>query len=246
MNNAGKTTKNAKVALVTGGNSGIGEAIVRALARGGWRLVVAGRRQPENEKVAADVAREFGVEAMPRAGDVSREADCLNLIQDTVSSWGRLDLLVNNAGIGGGGKIAESSTEDFDRVVRTNLYSTYWCSREAYRHMTTQPVDTDSGLRGAIINISSLCGIEAWAGSGIYCASKHGVMGLSRAMADEGGQDLIRVAAICPAMVATPMTGVAGPDYIAPDDIASTVVYLLGLTSAAWPVEVVVRRRGAD
>jgi 3-oxoacyl-[acyl-carrier protein] reductase len=97
-----------------------------------------------------------------------------------------------------------------------------------------------------IINISSLAGKQAWSGTGTYSASKFGVLGLTHALADEGKADDIKAVAICPAMVATPMTGVSGPDYLQPEDIAETVLYLLRLSPAAWPTEIVLERKGAD
>jgi 3-oxoacyl-[acyl-carrier protein] reductase len=234
------------VAVVTGGNSGIGEAISKMLGRRGYRVVIAGRRGAENERVARDIS-----EAGPGAGissetDVSRESECLELIRSTIEREGRLDLLVNNAGTITKGPLVESETETFDKVMKTNLYSTYWCSREAFRWMKDRQPASFEELNGRIINISSLCGVDAWAGAGIYAASKHGVIGLTRALADEGGEAGIRVAAICPAMVATPMSEVSGPEYIQPEDIATTVAYLLDLSPAAWPRELVVPRRGAD
>lgn len=232
-------------AIVTGGNSGIGEAIVRLLAARGFGVLVAGRRQEENERVADSVREKHGVEAIPLATDVSREEDCLRAVQAANEGFDRLELLVNNAGISGHGRIADSDPETFDRVIRTNLYSAYWCSREAYRSMLANEPSLATGLRGAILNVSSVCGVDAWAGVGMYGASKHGMVGLTRAMAEEGAGDGIRVSAICPAMVSTPMTGVSGPDYIAPEDIAATVAYLLDLSAAAWPREIVVDRRGS-
>jgi len=235
-----------RVAVVTGGNSGIGKAIATTLAKQGWQTVICGRRQNENERVANKIKETFGVESIAIKADVAKEDNCINLINAPINKWGRIDLLVNNAGISGGGKIADSSTEVFERILRTNLYSTYWCSREAYKRMLCQPVSHNTGLRGAIINVSSICGVDAWAGSGIYCTSKHGVMALTKAMADEGSADLIRVAAICPAMVASPMTGVNGPEFISTEDIASTVTYLLQLSPAAWPTEIIVKRKDAS
>lgn len=235
-----------QTAIVTGGNSGIGEAIVHLLAKRGMDVVVAGRRQDKNEQVAREVFARHGVEALPVQADVSQEEDCQRLIDQTLDRFQSLHLLINNAGTSGGGKIAELESESFDRVMRTNLYSAFWCSKAAYRAILANNPATDHGLRGGIIDISSVCGVDAWAGVGAYCASKHGMMGLTRAMADEGKRDRIRVVAICPAMVSTPMTGVSGPEYIAPDDISATVAYLLDLTSAAWPTEIVINRRGAD
>ena len=100
--------------------------------------------------------------------------------------------------------------------------------------------------RGFIINISSVAGKQAWSGTGTYSASKFGLLGLTHALADEGKADGIKVTAICPALVATPMTGVSGPDYLQPEDIAETVLYLLRLSPAAWPTEIVLERKGAD
>jgi 3-oxoacyl-[acyl-carrier protein] reductase len=159
-----------------------------------------------------------------------------------VAKFGTIHLLVNNAGIGGGGRVAETRTEDFDRVLKTNLYGTFWCSRAAYSRMKRNQGDP----RGVIINISSLAGKQAWSGTGSYSASKFGINGLTQALADEGKADHIKAIAICPAMVATPMTGVNGPDYLQAEDIAQTVLCLLRLSPAAWPNEVVLERRDAS
>lgn len=234
------------VAIVTGGNSGIGEAIVHLLAKRDYNVVIAGRRVKENARVVDEASKKGKGELVSFEADISKEEDCARLISGVAESAGRLDLLVNNAGIGGMMPILESTSEDFDRVMKTNLYSAYWCSREAFRIMQAQSQETEYGLRGRIVNMASICGLDAWAGTSIYAASKHGMMGLTRALADEGSEQFIRVAAICPAMVATPMTGRSGPRYIAPEDIAQTLGYLLDLSSAAWPVEVVVPRRGVS
>lgn len=230
-----------KVAVVTGANSGIGLAIATTLAAAGCDLVVAGRRQTKNEAVAADLVQKFNVQSIGLEVDVAREADCVRLIQECVTRFGALHILVNNAGIGGGGRVAETMTEDFDRVLKTNLYGPFWCARAAYPHLKRNQGDP----RGVIINISSVAGKQAWSGSGTYSASKFGLNGLTQALADEGKADRIKVVAICPAMVATPMTGVKGADYLQPEDIAETVRYLLRLSSAAWPTQVVLERRDA-
>jgi 3-oxoacyl-[acyl-carrier protein] reductase len=228
-----------KVAIVTGGNSGIGRAIALALAGEGADVVVSGRRQKENERVAGQIQTKFGRKALAIQADVSKETDCDRLIAETVAGFGKLDILVNNAGIYAGGKIADTSTEDFDRVLKTNLYGTFWCSRAAFRQMQKQH-------GGFIINISSVAGKESWSEEGAYSASKFGVMALTQALADEGKPHNIKCCAICPALVATPMTGVTGPDYIQPEDIAETVLYLLRLSPAAWVTEIVVSRKGAE
>ncbi len=237
-----------KIAIVTGGNGGIGRAIAHALAAEGVHLVICGRREDKNKAVAWEIDGRSNVAVETIAADVSLEADCLRLIEESRARFGRFEFLVNCAGCGDAGKnIADSTTEDFEKVLRTNLHSAYWCSREAFKLMRDLPEpDSPDATRGAIINIASVCGVDAWAGAGIYCISKHGMMALTKAMADEGAAHKIRVAAVCPAQVATPMTGAEGPDAIAPEDIAATVIYLLKLRAAAWPTSIVVDRRGAE
>ncbi len=232
----------SKTAVVTGANSGIGLAVSRALAEAGSNLVISGRRQSKNRAVADELARKFNGQTLAVEADVSREADCVRLIQEAVAKFGTIHILVNNAGIGGGGRVAETKTEDFDRVLKTNLYGTFWCARAAYPQLKRNQGDP----RGFIINVSSLAGKQAWSGTGTYSASKFAINGLTQALADEGKADHIKAIAICPAMVATPMTGASGPDYLQPEDVAETVMYLLRLSPAAWPTEVVLERRDAS
>ncbi len=231
-----------KIAVVTGGNSGIGLAIATSLAQLGCNLVIAGRRKGKSQAVANDLAQKSNVQAHVVEADVSQEADCVRLIQETVAKLGAIHILINNAGIGGGGRVAETKSEDFDRVLKTNLYGTFWCARAAYLQMKRNKSDP----RGVIINISSVAGKQAWSGTGTYSASKFGIIGLTQALADEGKADHIKAIAICPAMVATPMTGASGPNYLQPEDIAKTVTYLLSLSPAAWPTELVLERRDAS
>ena len=113
-----------KIAVETGGNSGIGEAIAHELAGLGMRVVVSGRREERNDRVAGEIRETHGVETLGVRADVSREGDCRRLIESAKETLGRVDVLVNNAGIGApGARIADSDTETFDRVMRTNLYS---------------------------------------------------------------------------------------------------------------------------
>jgi 3-oxoacyl-[acyl-carrier protein] reductase len=233
---------NGKTAIVTGGNSGIGLAISTALAGVGMNILIAGRREHPNESVARELAQRHGVRTDACAADVSQEADCERLVQQAVDRFGSIHLLINNAGVAGGDRIEKTSTADFDRVLKTNLYGTFWCSRAVYPRLRMN----SGSPRGVIINICSVAGKQAWSGSGTYSASKFGVLALTQALADEGKEHDIKAAAVCPAMVATPMTGVSGPDYLQPEECAETVLYLLRLSPAAWPTEIVLERKGAD
>ncbi len=230
-----------KVAIVTGGNSGIGFAVATALAGTGSNVVIGARTQRRNLKVAEELGRRFGVKTFAVETNVAREEDCERLVRETAAKFGSVHILVNNAGVGGHELIAKTSTEHFDRILKTNLYGTFWCARAAYRQMQKNEGDP----RGVIINVSSLAGKQAWSGTGSYSASKFGIMGLTQALADEGKADNVKAVAICPAMVATPMTGVSGPEYLQPQDIAETVLCLLRLSPAAWPTEIVLERKGA-
>ena len=176
-----------KTAVVTGANSGIGLAVSTALAEAGCNLVISGRRQNKNQAVADDLARKFKVQTLAVEADVSREADCVRLIQEAVAKFGTIHILINNAGIGGGNRVAETKTEDFDRVLKTNLYGTFWCARAAYPQMKRSEEDP----RGVIMNISSLAGKQSWSGTGTYSASKFAINGLTQALADEGKADRI-------------------------------------------------------
>lgn len=177
-----------KVAVITGGNSGIGLAIATALAGAGYNLVLAGRRQTKTLGVADELARNFNVQTLAVEADVSQEPDCLRLVQGAVAKFGGIHVLINNAGIGGGGRVAETKTEDFERVLKTNLYGTFWCARAAYPHLKRNQGDP----RGVVINISSLAGKQAWSGTGTYSASKFAINGLTQALADEGKQTALR------------------------------------------------------
>jgi 3-oxoacyl-[acyl-carrier protein] reductase len=198
-------------------------------------------RQNQNESVARDLAQRHGVKTDACATDISQETDCERLMRRAIDRFGSIHLLINNAGVSDGDRIEKTSTADFDRVLKTNLYGTFWCSRAAYPYLRKN----SGSPRGAIINICSVAGKQAWSGSGTYSASKFGVLALTQALADEGKEHDIKAAAVCPAMVATPMTGVSGRDYLQPEDGAETVLYLLRLSPAAWPTEIVLERKGA-
>jgi 3-oxoacyl-[acyl-carrier protein] reductase len=232
-----------KVAIVTGSSSGIGKAIALRFGQEGARVVVAARRIALCEQTVSQI-REQGGEAWPIQTDVADERQVERLMADTVARYGRLDILVNNAGIGGGNRLAETSTEAFDHVMNVNLRGTFFCCRAGFRQMKHQG-------GGVIINVSSVAGLQAWAGTGTYSASKHGIMALTKSLADEGRPHHIKVSAICPGAVADDLVDASSADIehsekINPFDVAEAAIYLSTLGKYAVVHQIVIDRLGAD
>ena len=234
-----------KVAIVTGSSSGIGKAIALKFGEEGAHVVVSARRAKLCEQVANRI-QERGGDAMAIPADVTDEAQVDRLVKETARRFGRLDILVNNAGIIAQGRIADVTTELFDQVLNTNLRGTFFCCRSGFRQMTQQ-----QPAGGLIINMSSVAGIQSWAGTGIYSASKHGIMALTKALADEGRQYNIKVSAICPGGVADELVDASAEDIertgkISPFDVAETAVYLSTLGQNTIVHQVILDRMGAD
>jgi 3-oxoacyl-[acyl-carrier protein] reductase len=232
-----------KVAIVTGSSSGIGKAIALKFAEEGARVVVAARRKKLCDQTVKQI-KDRGGEAIALQTDVTDEGQVDRLIGDTVKHFGRLDILVNNAGIGGGGRIADTSTKTFDEVINTNLRGTFLCCRAGFRQMRQ-----NGG--GTIINMSSVAGLQAWAGTGTYSASKHAIMALTKALADEGRAYKIKVSAICPAGVADELVDASSDkiersEKISPFDVAETAVYLATLGTYTVVHQIILDRLGAD
>ncbi len=224
-----------KVAFVTGAAGGIGFATAKAFAEAGAAVAIAGHNE-KTAKAAADTLIKAGHRALGLRCDVSDEAQVAAAVDETVSVFGRLDAAYNNAGLHAPSvETADALAEDFDRVIAVNLRGVWACMKHELRQMRKQG-------SGAIVNCSSQSGLAGIAGLGAYTASKHGVIGLTKAAALEYARRGIRINAICPGTVDTPMVAKAMADHPAamqaviddiplgrmgtPEEIASAVLWL--------------------
>jgi NAD(P)-dependent dehydrogenase (short-subunit alcohol dehydrogenase family) len=189
------TRLKGKVAIVTGGGSGIGRAIALALAAAGAKVAVLGRRRELLEDVVKEVSKGGG-EAIAVTGDVALEGDARKAADETERAFGRIDVLVNNAGALSVSTIDSISEEEWDRVMATNLKGPFLMSRSVL------PAMRRAG-GGSIINVGSVLGLVAMRDRAAYCASKGGVTLLTKAMALDHAHEKIRVNCICPAIVET-------------------------------------------
>lgn len=224
-----------KVAIVTGGGSGMGRAVAVEFAKQGAKVVLCGRREEPGEETARMIKEAGGDGVFVRA-DVSKAADVQNLVETAVSRYGRLDVAFNNAGIGEGTpRLADLSEEDFDRNFNANVRSMFLCLKHEIQQMLKQ------GDGGAIINNCSVQSHIALGFSAHYTACKHAIMGYTRAAAVDYARDNIRVNAVSPGIVLTPMMAGFDPEapevatmmaripagrVTTPDEIVGAVVFL--------------------
>ena len=228
-----------KVAIVTGAGRGIGRSIALTLARNGARGSLAARTEAELQAVQSEI-ESFGGQAASFPTDVSREAEVISLVRNTVERFGRLDILINNAGIGIFGPLVETTTEQWDRIMAINARGPFLLCREAIPYLKKQE-------QAFIINIASVVGVKGYVNQAAYSASKHAVMGMTKALAKEVQGDGIRVHAICPGGVDTQLLSQARPDLdrsvlMQPEELADIVLSLVTRQGNAVIDEIHVRR----
>ena len=238
-----------KVAIVTGGNGGIGLAMAQGLGKAGARIAVVGRNPDKLQQALASLS-EDGVEARAYAADVCDEAAVAGLVAQVVSDFGRLDILVNNAGINIRKPVQELTLSEWNRVMDTNLSSAFLCCRAAWPELKKQG--------GKVINIGSMTSIFGAAYAPAYSASKGGIVQLTRALATSWAADNIQVNAVLPGWIDTNMTQKARVDVSGlheriltrtpagrwgkPQDLAGIAVFLSSaasdfITGTAIPVD---------
>ena len=233
-----------RAALITGGSSGIGLAIARALGEEGYGLTVSSRRADKLE-AAADALRADGFDVLAVAGNVTDEQAIKDVVAQHRERWGRLDVLINNAGLGIGATVADTETKKLDLQLDVNLRAVYLVAREAIPMLKEAGAEHGKAL---IVNTASIAGKSGQGWLSAYSATKFGVVGLSQAMHKELADDGIQVTALCPAFVATPMTDwvegqVPKEKMIQPQDIAESVRFLLRTSSYCVVPEIQFLRR---
>ena len=226
-----------KVAIVTGASRGIGKAISILLAQSGARVVLAARSEPQLKSVREEISSQNG-EALVIPTDLTVDKEMEQLVQQTLKEWGSVDVLINNAGWGKVAPVVKAKVSDWDETFRVNLRAPMFLSK------LVLPTMMEKG-EGSIINISSVSGKSGEANGAAYSASKFGLMGFTQSLYEEVREYGIRVAAICPGFVDTPlipqMRRMDRSKMIRPEDIAQTVLFVLTSPATACPVEIIVR-----
>jgi NAD(P)-dependent dehydrogenase (short-subunit alcohol dehydrogenase family) len=226
-----------RVAIVTGAGRGVGRATALALAGRGVRVGLVGRTESTLKQVAQEV-ESTGGRALAVAADISDEGQVSAMVEGILSHFGRLDILINNAGVAHWGTVESFSLESWNHTFGVNLTGMFLCCRAAIPALKRQG-------QGHIINISSGAGKQGYPQLAAYCASKFGVIGFSEALAGELGQQRIKVSTLVPGTIDTEFGSEArqgrprdpSAKVLRPDDVASAILYLLDQSDWAWTQE---------
>jgi NAD(P)-dependent dehydrogenase (short-subunit alcohol dehydrogenase family) len=232
-----------RAALVTGASSGIGLAIAKALGEDGYGVTVAARR-PEKLEAAAEDLRAAGIDVNAAPANVVNEEEIVAMVRSHEERFGRLDVLVNNAGVGIGAPLAETAIKALDMQLSVNVRSYVLTTREALPMLKKAGGEHGKAL---IANTASIAGKSGQPWISIYSATKFAVVGLTQATQKEVGEDGIQATALCPGLVDTPMTdwargNVDQEDMIRPEDIAESIRFLLRTSRNCVVPEIVFAR----
>jgi NAD(P)-dependent dehydrogenase (short-subunit alcohol dehydrogenase family) len=241
----GRQMSAGRAAIVTGASSGIGLAIARVLGEEGYGVTMAARRAEKLEAAVAGLAAD-GFDVQGAAANVADEAEIQKVVAAHRDRHGRLDVLVNNAGVGIGAQVEEIQTKHLDMQLAVNLRSIVIFYRECVPMLRAAGAEHRNAL---VVNTASIAGKRAEGWLSVYAATKHGVVGWTEAMNKELAPHGIKSTALCPAFVDTPMTNfvkehVAAEEMIRPQDIAEAVRYMLKLSPACIVPEMMFIRPG--
>lgn len=219
-----------KTAIITGAGKGIGKAIAEALAKEGVQLGLLARTASDLEQLKAELTSTYDIQVFTATADIGNSEEARQAVVSLAASLGRVDILINNAGIGSFGKMVDMDPAEWEQILRVNLMGTYYVTHELLPGMIAQE-------SGDIINIASTAGERGFATGSAYCASKFAVLGMTESLMQEVRKFNIRVTALTPSTVNTPLAVNAGlpigdeDRMMQPEDLAELVVAALKLPS---------------
>jgi NADP-dependent 3-hydroxy acid dehydrogenase YdfG len=233
-----------KVAIITGASAGIGQASARALMREGAKLVITARRQERLEELVRE-AKKLGTEAIFVVGDAREEETARQTVERAVKAFGRIDVLINNAGVGNYKNLVDTSAEDYDQMMDANMRSTFLFSRHVVPVMIKQ-------REGVVLMISSMAGVYGFAGEAVYCATKFAQVGFAQGLDKELRQFGIKVGTINPGGVKTEFAigkgrtekGVVESNMLEAEDVAQAVLFACTQPAGSRIIQIQMRTMG--